>query len=366
MARHPFGGFLPTIATLVLLSSFVGAELDSSPWDGNATGRMCDPPVLLLVSLGLRDNYGPIMSVGGLNQTAPLFGVDYQGHNWTTKWVNLTKESPEIQFLFDQEGIVGLLFQGYSGNTDFVSVRLECPITDNITCVIKYTVDSDADKKCNNVCREHLQYVTKGGLAQWIEFDLLRNHSKELQNRWGPICEKIANISDPGHMHLQSRLGNGWFSCEGHSPSPTRFWLTTNATMPPATINATYTRSNETGWAHLNVSTANGTGPFSCSAESVLGWSVTQNSSGDHLPSSPQLQKLVGRRGPAGQAEPKDDCGSHEFQFLVVVLIISFLVLLVIYLFFKERIHVWVTEKVLSRFGSGNKPVSRAGFRPVI
>lgn len=371
MAGRVFGGSPATIAMLMLIASSVGAETESSPWSGNATAQMCYPPVLLFASLGFRDNFGPVVSVGGLNQTVPLFGIDYTGNNWTTGWVNLTKEHPEVQFIYDVEGLVNLVFQGLSNGPTFVRVIVECPITDNITCTIKYTPDDDTLKKCNGNCDASLKDVTKGDLAQWIDFDVLRNHSQDLKDRWGPICEKIANVSDPGNMHIQMRPGDGQFMCTAWTPSPTRFWLTTNATTPPISVNATYIMKNDTGVAHLEFSVTNGTDPPSCNAESVLGWSLTTTSSGGQMiitdpgqqPSEGQLQRLVGRRGTAG---PKDECDSNEFQFLVVVLIISFLVLLVIYLFFKERIHVWVTEKVLSRFGTGNKPVSRAGFRPVI
>lgn len=361
--RH---GSIKIILIFMTILAVIGVS--SGDVSTNMSEVMCEPPVLVFYSMSVGGT-DIVLSVGGLNETSPLFGVYLNGDSWTTKWINLTREDPEIQFLLDQDQHVHLM-QAYFGYTpDLVGLRYECPLTkENFTCIIKFMLNSDVVELSESTPAPSENMELIEGVSKWLNIDILKNNSGTLLNRWGPVCGAIANVSDPAHMSVTTQIGNGWTTCTGTTPTPTRFWLSVNESDSVVEINSTYTRVNETGWAILNVSSNPGSPP-SCKATSVLGWTVLANhTQTEDVHELPQLAKLI--NGPDSGTRKEECDNGPNYDFLVVLMIVVFLILAVVYLFFKNQIHVWMVENVLSRFGVENKlpssSVNRAEFRPMI
>lgn len=328
----------------------------------NMSDAMCEPPVLVFYSMTVGST-NVIISIGGLNVTSPLFGVEGNGDSWASKWVNISREDPEIQFLLEQDKNVNLMYAYFGNVPDLVGLRYECPLTkENFTCVVKFMLNSDKITLTESTPEPSTHSEIIEGVTKWLNIDILKNNSDTLVGRWAPVCTAIANVSDPEHMSVSSQNGGGWFTCNATTPSPTRFWLKVNDSSTIVETNSTYTKMNETGWAFLNVST-NGTN-HSCSAESILGWTVIANQS-ETVYETPQVAKLIGVPGSRGSRERND---GQNRDFFVILIIIVLLILAVVYLFFKNQVHVWLIKNVLSRFGANNKPSpsSRVEFKPVI
>ncbi|AAF99245.1 pr151 [rat cytomegalovirus strain Maastricht] len=368
LAEHVFrrNDIFRTIFMYVTIITAVGGSFVDTR--SSVTNEMCEPPVLVFYSMTVGGT-DIVLSVGGLNETSPLFGIYPDGNPWTTKWINLTKEDPEINFLLDQDQHINLM-QAYFGHVpDLVGLRYECPLTkDNFTCIIKFMLNSDIVELSESTPAPSESMELIEGVSKWLNINILKNNSDILLDRWGLVCTGIANISDPNHMSIMTQVGNGWTTCTGTTPSPTRFWLSVNESNSVVEINSTYTRSNETGWATLNVSTNPGDSP-SCSAKSILGWTVVANQT--QLEGVYELPKLAKQIGGLDSETRKDCTNGQSYDFLIVLMIVVFLILAVVYLFFKNQIHVWMVENVLSRFGVENKEsttssVNRSEFRPMI
>lgn len=362
MRRVP-NGFALAGAILAFMTALAIADVSPTDPPANISDIMCEPPILFFYVA----NFGPLdatVGIGGLNQTAPLFGLESDGSDWHTKWVNVTRESPEIEFMFEHERNLQLIKAYFENTPDLVGLRFECPVTrQNFTCTIKFVFNSDMVELTESTPAPSSYLEIIENVGKWLSIDILKNNSGPLADRWEPTCANIANVSDPEHMSVSSQVGNGWFTCNATTPSPTRFWLKVNDSNAVVDMNGTYTKSTEKGWAFINVSTV-GNEP-SCSAESILGWSVTANRSEPvyELPTPAKLMNV-----PSSESS-KEVYSGQNYDFLVVLIIIILLILAVVYLFFKNQIHVWMIENVLNRFGAYNKtpqPPTHAECRPMI
>lgn len=349
---------------IILVAVFAVAGASFIDPSSNMSDIMCQPPVLLFYAMSVGGT-DIVLNIGGLNETSPLFGVFLSGDPWNTKWVNLTRQDPEIQFLLDQDRRVNLMKAYFGNGYDFVGLRYECPVTrTNFTCIVKFTLEDETVELTTSGYGSSPYHELENHILDWLNVDILKNHSEQLADKWEPTCTKIANVSDPGHMSLSTTSGDGWTTCDGSTPTPTRFWISVNDSGTVVSINSTYTKNREVGSAFLNISTSSRN--LSCSASSVLGWTVIANQT-ETIHELPTLAKLIGDSEPGLK---KEGCGNggQNYDFLIVVIMI-FLILAVVYLFFKNQIHAWIIENVLNRFGSDNKPaspVSHAEFQPMI
>lgn len=347
--------------------TFAIVNASTASQSANVSDVLCQPPVLVFYSMSVGST-DIIVSVGGLNQTSPLFGVEGNGDAWSTRWVNVSRGDPEIEFLLQQDQNIYLMKAYFANTPDFVGLRYECPLTkENLTCVVKFALNSDTVElsDANSKLSSHAELVE--GVSKMLNIDILKNNSDVLLSRWGPVCRAIANVSDPGHMNVSSQTGDGWTTCSGQTPSPVRFWISVNASGTVSEINSTYTKRNETGWAFLNVSTGGGSSS-SCSVDSIVGWSVSASQI-DAVHELPILSRLVSDPDSGGS---KVGLGGPNYDFFILMMIVVFLILAVVYLFFKNQIHVWMMENILSRFGMGNKlsppttTADRVEFQPMI
>lgn len=347
---HLSNRFVLVGTILVFAPAFAIADAHPTDLPANMSSLMCEPPVMFFytMSVGATD---AVISIGGLNQTVSLFGVESDGSSWHTRWANVSKEDPEMDFLLEMEHDLRFMLAYFDKPLDFVGLRFECPLTlHNLTCTIKLKFDSYLVEFTGSTPEPSPYMDVIEDVAKGFNIDILRNNSEALVNRWGPVCTAIANVSDPNHMTLTSQKGEKWITCNATTPSPTRFWIQVNDSNTLVDMNGTYTTKTEYGWAFMNVST---TGPDpSCNAESILGWTVTANET-EPVYEMPTFARLVGGSGPEASRE---GYGGQNYDFLVVLIIIVLLILAVVYLFFKNQIHVWMIQNVLTRFGAYNKP----------